>query len=82
MLPGCAARIEPPAPAVVAVPARELPPAELLACPIAPDPFPSDGHAVIPADVRAPMVALGAAYAGARAQLRRLIRWINPDSPC
>lgn len=84
MLQGCAATNERPValPVVKAVAVRDLPPSDLLVCPRAPDPFPNDGHALIPANIREPMVALGAAYADVRSQLRRLIRWIDPASRC
>lgn len=58
------------------------PPAELLACPVEPDPFPANGSAVIPAEIRAPMIGLAKSYAGVVAQLRRLIHWHRPDAPC
>ncbi|WP_454886170.1 hypothetical protein [Sphingomonas oryzagri] len=59
---------------------KDTPPAELLACPVAPAGFPEDATATIPASVRAPAIALATAYAGLTLQLVRLINWNAPGS--
>ncbi|MGB3930185.1 MAG: hypothetical protein WBL20_14610, partial [Sphingobium sp.] len=80
-LPGCASN-PPERPALIAIPLDSTPPPELMACPVPPPAFPTDSSAVIPPEIRAPMIALGEAYADAAARLRRLIRWHRPDAPC
>lgn len=65
-----------PEPVVVV---RELPPqeppAELLACPVAPQGLPETGGAVIPADWRAAIVRLARSRGAMADQLGRLIQW-------
>lgn len=57
---------------------KDQPPAELLACPVAPAGFPEDATATIPASVRAPAIALAKGYAALTLQLVRLINWTSP----
>jgi hypothetical protein len=82
-LPGCATKqAARPAPTAIAVKLESTPPADLLACPVAPAAFPTDASATIPAEIRAPLIGLAAAYADTADRLRRLIRWHRPDAPC
>lgn len=69
---------EPPAPAVLAVPVKDSPPADLLACPAAIQGFPLDETAMMPPAVRMAATRLATGYAGIRAQLVRLIEWHRP----
>jgi len=68
------------APAVIAVEVKDTPPAQLLACPVAPEPFPSDASATIPPAVRSAIIGLASAYAQTRDQLLRVIRWHEPGA--
>jgi hypothetical protein len=65
-----------PRPPAVVPPIR--PPAELLACPVAPKAFPREATATIPSAVRAAAIGLAGAYAAVADQLRRLIDWNDP----
>ncbi|MCW2396163.1 MULTISPECIES: hypothetical protein [unclassified Sphingobium] len=79
-LQGCAQRQIETAPAVIAVEVKDTPPADLLACPAAPAPFPRDATATIPPAVRSALIALATAYADTRDQLLRVIRWHEPGA--
>ncbi|MCW2399653.1 hypothetical protein [Sphingobium sp. B2D3C] len=59
---------------------KDTPPADLLACPAMPAPFPSDAAATIPPAVRSALIALATAYADTRDQLLRVIRWHEPGA--
>jgi len=81
MLPGCAATVsERPPASVLAVEVKDVPPAELLLCPGAPEPFPVDQAATIPAPVRKAMIANARLLKTGTDQLRRLINWSRPGS--
>lgn len=80
ILAGCAGAIVERPGGVVGVRVDNIPPAELLRCPEAPAPFPTDAAAVIPADVRQSMIGLARGYRAAADQLTRLIAWAAPGS--
>lgn len=65
-------------PVAVAVATPTRPPAELLACPVAPAGFPRDETATMPAATRFAAIRLASAYAAVASQLRRLIDWNDP----
>jgi len=65
---------------VVAVKVESTPPADALACPVAPAGFPVDQVAELPAEVREAAIRLARAYVAARAQLVRLIDWHSPGA--
>lgn len=75
---GCAATDPDIAPAIVAVPISNPPPADLLACPDDPPSYPTDAVATIPAAVRAAMIAHARAERLLRDRLLRLIEWDSP----
>ncbi|HEX8446288.1 MAG TPA: hypothetical protein VF649_06705 [Sphingomonas sp.] len=70
----------PAAPSAVAVATPTRPPAELLACPVAPEGFPRDAEATMPPAVRFAAIRLATAYAALARQLGRLIDWNDPAS--
>jgi hypothetical protein len=70
----------PAPPVAVAVETPKQPPAELLACPVAPEGFPRDASAKMPPAVRFAAIRLASAYAAVASQLRRLIDWNDPTA--
>lgn len=83
MSPGCTPRaelVENPVP--VAVPVKDTPPAELLACADRPDGLPEDPQLVaqMPTRLRAGVIRLARAYAAVAARLDRLIDWTAPGT--
>ena len=58
------------------------PPADLIACPVAPEGFPTDESATMSAPVRAAAIRLAESYRAVVDQLERLIGWTVPDHPC
>jgi hypothetical protein len=66
----------------VAIAVKDTPPAELTACPVAPEGFPVDQLAVMPAPVRRAAIRLATAYRQVTDQLDRLITWSSPKTPC
>ena len=87
MLPGCAPRerirlvpTPAPPPIVKVVTVKDVPPAELLACPVRPEGFPTDTQSAMPEAVRAAIIRLARAFAANSAQLDRLIDWTKPGS--
>lgn len=80
-LAGCAsAPVAHVPPQVVAVPVMDVPPADLLACPESPKPFPVDAAATIPASVRSALMALAVAYRDLFNRQARLINWNAPGT--
>jgi len=80
-LAGCAHRpAEPLPPPPIAIAVKDVPPAELLACPVPPAGFSEDAAATIPPVDRSAAMALALAYAGVSLQLVRLINWNSPGS--
>nr|WP_245842586.1 hypothetical protein [Sphingomonas laterariae] len=59
---------------------NDPPPADLILCPQAPEGFPTDAAAQIPAPVRAAMKRIAAFSAATHDQLVRLIRWHVPGA--
>jgi hypothetical protein len=81
-LGACASR--PPAEPLtqtVAVAVKSTPPADLLVCPDAPEGFPTDTWAVMPASVRDGVMRLAKAYGELRGRFDRLATW-NGGQPC
>lgn len=68
----------PPAPAAVVV--HDTPPAELLACPTAPEGFPEDASATITPPVRAAMIRVVTWANAIAGQLGRLVDWEKPGT--
>lgn len=80
-LAACATRNPRPASAVVAVKVPPAaPPADLLACPIAPAGFPVDEIATLPPAIRVAAIRLAKAYAATASQLTRLIDHAAPGT--
>lgn len=80
-LQGCAhPAADRPALPVVAVELRDTPPADLLACPVAPAGFPADAQAQMPPAVRTAVIGIAVALAVTRDQLTRLVRWHRPGA--
>jgi hypothetical protein len=79
-LQGCVAAVERGAPEVIAVPVRDAPPADLLTCPEAAEPFPTDAQATMPAAVRGPLAGLAIGYRDLFNRTERLINWIAPGT--
>ncbi|MFK3888470.1 hypothetical protein [Sphingomonas sp. NPDC079357] len=66
----------------VAVPVKDTPPAELLACADRPDGLPEDPQLVaqMPTRLRAGVIRLARAFATVAARLDRLIDWTAPGT--
>lgn len=80
-LAGCASSpIAHISPEVVAVPVRDAPPADLLACPETPKPFPMDAAATMPRAVRAALLGLALGYRDLSDRQSRLVNWFAPGS--
>ncbi|MHA6717894.1 hypothetical protein ACX40Y_00450 [Sphingomonas sp. RS6] len=62
------------------MPVRDLPPADLLACPRPGPAFPTDQVATIPAPLRDALRALVLHDRDQRARFRRLVEWIAPET--
>ena len=78
-LPGCTNR-QAAVERAVAVKVEDTPPAELLGCPARPAPLPEDQVAIVPAALRAGLIALGIAFAANADQLARLVNWHAPGA--
>ena len=79
-LQACAQRAAETPPTIIAVETRDMPPAELLACPERPEGFPTEVTAVVPRPVRKAIMRLAQSYAEAISQLERLIAWHAPNT--
>jgi len=80
-LAGCASRaVQHVAPEVVAVPVKDTPPADLLACPLPARAFPTDTIASLPRQLRAPLQGLAIDYRDLFDRQVRLINWISPGT--
>lgn len=80
-VPGCGPdHVESAGTTPIAVRIHDRPPAELLACPVAPEEFPVDQAATLPPAVRRALMDLAGAYHDLAGQLRRLIRWNTPGA--
>lgn len=79
-LAGCSRPIEHRPADVVAVPVKDMPPADLLVCPAAPAAFPTDQVATIPAPLRAALRELVIRDRDQRVRFRRLVEWIAPGT--
>ena len=79
-LVGCSRPIEHRPAEVIALPVKDTPPANLLACPTAPAPFPTDQVATLPPPLRASLRALVIHDRDQRVRFRRLVDWIAPGT--
>jgi hypothetical protein len=77
-LAACSPTIEHRPADVIAVPVKDAPPADLLACPAPPPVFPTDQVATIPAPLRNALRTLVLHDRDQRVRFRRLIDWIAP----
>ena len=65
---------------VLTVRVKEAPPADLAICPAAPDGFPEDQTARMPADVRAAAQRLALGFRDVTDKYRRLVEWFSPGA--
>lgn len=79
-LAACATRPSAKPPVVAVKVGAPPPPADLIACPIAPEGFPTDEVAILPPAVRASAIRLAKAYAATASQLTRLIDHTVPGT--
>lgn len=79
-LAACATKAPPKSPFVAVKVDRPPPPADLIACPLAPAGFPTDEVATLPPAVRAAAIRLAQAYSATASQLTRLIDHTVPGT--
>ncbi|PVX30972.1 hypothetical protein DD559_17905 [Sphingomonas pokkalii] len=77
---GCSPRLEHRPAEIVAVPVKDTPPANLLACPEPPPAFPTDQVAILPAPLRTALKTLVLHDRDQRVRFRRLVAWIAPGT--